>query len=107
MNIGWWPPGVPRETTKEAFVKAYETLGFELCIGPMLEPGIEKLAIYTLRSPFSGIESPMHAALQLESGEWTSKLGPLEDIVHLDATDVNGPAYGQPVVYMSRPRPGS
>jgi hypothetical protein len=46
---------------------------------------------------------PTHAALQLPSGEWTSKLGPFEDISHAHENDVNGPAYGAVRFYMSRP----
>jgi hypothetical protein len=31
LNIGYWPPGVPREETLEAFIRAFETLGYTTC----------------------------------------------------------------------------
>jgi hypothetical protein len=42
----YWPEGVSREISVEAFVKAYETLGFRVCEDGALEVGVEKLAIY-------------------------------------------------------------
>ena len=47
---------------------------------------------------------PTHAALQLESGAWTSKLGDFEDIEHVTVDAVNGPLYGRPVAFLSRRR---
>jgi hypothetical protein len=38
---------------------------------------------------------PTHAALQLESGDWTSKLGDFEDISHSTIEAVSGPVYGR------------
>jgi len=88
----------------EAFVYAYETLGYKLCYDNSLESGIEKIAIFGKNNPADGSTIPTHAALQLESGEWTSKMGPLEDISHTTVDAVNGPVYGKPIYYMSRPR---
>lgn len=103
MGIGHWPIGVPREVTVDAFMRAYETEGYKLCLTPNLEPGIEKIALFGVKNP-DGSTSPTHAALQLESGEWTSKLGPFEDVKHPDLESVNGPVYGKPVLFMCRPR---
>lgn len=100
-NVGYWPEGVPREETIPAFVSAYETRGFRLCVGGELEPGFEKIAIYGKNN--GGVVVPTHAALQLPSGEWTSKLGRFEDIIHSHENDVNGPTYGTVRYYMSRP----
>jgi hypothetical protein len=47
---------------------------------------------------------PTHAALQLESGLWTSKLGEFEDINHLTPNAVAGPVYGGVLCYLERPR---
>jgi len=102
MGIGYWPPSIPREEKMPAFVRAYETLNFRLCIGGVLENGIEKLALYGKRRGEDVI--PTHAALQLESGEWTSKLGRFEDISHASVEDVYGPCYGEVIFYMARPR---
>lgn len=103
LGIYHWPAGVQREYSIESFIKAYETLGYRVCFGSELEGGIEKVAIFSIAE--SGIQRPTHAALQLESGKWTSKLGDLEDIEHDPLQSVNGPLYGTPTVYMSRVRP--
>lgn len=102
MGIGYWPPAVPREVTIAAFLAAYATLGFKLSFDGSLQDGIEKLALYGNGQP--GAEIPTHAALQLESGEWTSKLGPFEDIIHKTPDAVNGPVYGHVICYLARPR---
>src|SRR5271157_1970901 len=76
----YWPPGVPRRETMDAFIRLYEALGFVLCTDGSLEPGIEKVALFAVEV---GTElKPTHAARQLESGQWTSKVGPFEDVDH-------------------------
>lgn len=107
MGIGYWPPPpVPREETMQAFVEAFESLGYRLCLNDSLEEGVEKIAIFGARSPIPGEPAvPTHAALQLSSGEWTSKLGTYEDISHATVEGVSGPVYGRPMIFMSRPHP--
>jgi hypothetical protein len=102
--VGYWPRNVPREETIDAFIEAYRTLGYEVCNDGSLEAGSEKIAIYGALNPANGSIIPTHAALQLESGKWTSKMGSFEDIVHNNVNDVNGSVYGIPRRYMSRPR---
>ena len=46
----------------------------------------------------------MHAALQLESGKWTSKMGPDEDIEHDAPENLAGPCFGQVTAFMKRKR---
>jgi hypothetical protein len=104
QGIYYWPPGVPRRVTMEAVAQVYETLGFRLCFSTALEEGVEKIAIYGKIQ--SGVSVPTHAARQLQSGEWTSKLGDHEDITHRDLGDVNG-FYGEPILYMERRQPPS
>jgi hypothetical protein len=107
FNQGYWPPNVPREETIDAFVQAYETLGYKLCYDERPELGIEKIAIYGVDNPDPKQPIiPTHAARQLLSGEWTSKLGQHEDISHTTPDGVNGPIYGRVVCYMARPIPG-
>lgn len=86
----------------DAFIQAYATLGYAVCENGNLEAQVEKIAIYGLEQ--NGRLLPTHAALQLESGEWTSKMGRLEDIRHKTVNDPNGPVYGEPRQYMCRPR---
>lgn len=97
FGVAYWPPGVARETTLAAFTSAYATLGYEPCDSPGLEEGFEKIALYVIGN------NPTHAARQLPSGLWTSKLGPQEDIEHtLEA--VEGPAYGRLALVLKRSR---
>lgn len=73
---GAWPEGVPRETTRAAFVAAYGTLGYKPCKDGKLEKGYEKIALYEKDG------APTHASKQLPDGRWKSKLGQWEDIEH-------------------------
>ena len=101
-GVNYWPKSAPRELTIEAFVAAYETLGYSSCGHGRPEANVEKIALY---ARFNGRAlTPTHVARQLESGVWTSKLGPCEDVSHITVDDVGGPLYGEVVCYMSRPR---
>lgn len=77
---------------------AYATLGYRPCPDGESESDLEKIAIYGVR----GI--PRHAARQLASGRWTSKMGDIEDIEHtLEA--IEGEQYGTVIQFLARPRP--
>jgi hypothetical protein len=93
----YWPEGVPRSNSLNAFEAAYATLGYVRCAGPDLEEGFEKIAIFADHGKCT------HAALQLSNGRWTSKMGTAYDIEH-DLPTMNGGFYGQIVRYMKRPR---
>lgn len=94
-----WPGGQTEEWTIDVVVAAYRTLGYVECPDPALEANTEKVAI------FARGDEPTHAARQLSSGRWTSKLGPEHDIEHtLDS--LNGWVYGLPVAFVQRPRVG-
>jgi hypothetical protein len=94
----YWPEGVPREYTVEVYAEAFQKFGFEVCQDATLEVGVEKVAI------FARYGSPTHAARQLADGTWTSKLGKLEDIEHRDLDQVGEGDYGEPVLFLKRPR---
>ncbi len=94
----YWPAGIVREETVEAFVQLYESLGFAECPDGTVESGYEKIAI------FAKGEEPTHASRQLENGHWTSKLGIEEDIEHDTLDAISGPCYGTPVRFMRRKR---
>jgi len=85
----YWVDGVPLEETLSAYILAYQTLGYEPCDGAYLELGYEKIALYINHD---GI--PVHAARQLSTGKWTSKLGALEDIEH-ELDGLMGERYGK------------
>jgi len=74
-------------------------LGYEPCEGQDVEPGFEKIAIYV-----GSDDVPTHLARQLASGEWSSKCGQLEDIIHpLDGLEGPPPAYGTAMQILRRP----
>jgi len=94
-KYGYWPPNIPREETLDAFIKAYSTLSYEKCSNSDYEEGYEKIAIYIK----DGV--PTHAARQLKSGLWTSKLGQSFDIIHTFES-LDGGTYGNAEVFMKR-----
>ena len=94
----FWPPGVPRAETLDAFCEAFATLGYAVCDDEQPEANYEKIALFAL----SGV--PKHAARQLSNARWTSKLGPMEDVEH-ELHDLTGMLYGSAVLLMKRPLP--
>lgn len=85
--------------TIDAFVRAFQTLGFQPCEADELEVGFEKVALYV-----DSTLTPTHMARQLESGVWTSKMGKNEDIDHIALSGLEGNQYGVVVRIMKRPR---
>lgn len=99
LYTDYWPQGVRRDPSPEAFEEAFATLGFSPTQDESLEPGVEKVAFFVKPD---GLVS--HAARQLPNGRWTSKLGPIEDIEHDSLRAVEGQEYGTLGFVMARPR---
>jgi hypothetical protein len=95
----YWPDILPRERTIAAFRQLFEMLGYDECIGDGLDPAFEKVAVFA-----NALGKPTHAARQLTTGRWTSKLGESEDIEH-GLRDLEGDVYGVVVLVMRRPVP--
>ncbi len=93
----YWPPGAPRGMQIGCLIGAFQTLGYQVCADGSPETGTEKVALYA--NPGSVWT---HAARQLSSGKWTSKLGKVEDIQHDQPEAIEGSAYGAVACYMSR-----
>lgn len=91
-----WPDTATRDDNVHALVSAYAALGFEICPGGVLEFGFDKVAVYGANGLWT------HAARQLPSGKWTSKLGRSEDIEHETPEAVAGTAYGSVICFMRR-----
>ena len=94
----YWPPGLERREALECFLEAFATLGYQPCDNGSLEAGFEKVALFV---DSNGV--PKHAARQLPSGSWTSKLGEHEDISH-SIYGLEGSTYGTVAKYLRRPR---
>ena len=98
--FAYWPAGVEREESLASFIGAFATLGYEPTTSDDHEPGFEKVAIFASRD---GV--PTHVARQIDDGSWTSKLGGLEDIRHIDVTGVAGGEYGEVIAFLKRGKP--
>jgi hypothetical protein len=91
----YWP--VPVEGYGlESLEQAFRSLGYEPCSDGTHEAEFERVALYAEGQFYT------HAARQLPSGKWTSKLGKLEDIEHETPDDVAGGAYGVVAGFMKR-----
>jgi hypothetical protein len=97
----YWSAGVLRNETLAAFQAAFASQGYAVCAGEELESGFEKVALFADADGF-----PTHAARQLDSGSWTSKLGEIEDIEHA-LRDLEGVEYGAVVLVMKRLLPAA
>lgn len=94
----WWPGPTaywPKEHNSvpsvDVFEDAFANLGYQTKYDDeQLIVGIEKVAIYVDRNNLV-----THMARQLESGRWTSKLGPNFDIEHEIPECLNGTHYGR------------
>jgi hypothetical protein len=99
-----WPRNLPREDvgqeTLPNFINAFKRLRYKVLRQKnySLQNGFEKVAIYA-----KGRQNPTHAARQLPSGVWTSKIGDEEDIEHVSPTVLEGREYGMVAVVMKRP----
>jgi hypothetical protein len=92
----YWPASVERVETLDAFRDVFVSLGYVVCADESQEPGHEKVALFA-----DADNSPKHAARQLPTGRWTSKLGVLEDIEH-DLHALEGAEYGTVVLVLKR-----
>ncbi len=91
----FWPLRAERTYSIRAYHQAFGTKGYIPCADAELEQGFQKVALYAKNNVAT------HAARQLDSGWWTSKLGRDVDIEHtLPALD-NGD-YGGIVGFLKR-----
>ncbi len=92
----YWPTGMRNDNVLEAFVELFSSQGYSGDVGDSLEVGFTKVAIFCK----NGL--PTHAARQLSSGLWTSKLGIEIDVAHSLASMESG-FYGDVVRIMKVP----
>lgn len=98
---GWnyWPDGVENSEDVAAFITAFQQKGYQLCDSSDFEEGYRKIALYIT----PGTTNCTHAARQLSSGKWTSKLGRLNDIQHGTPFTIEGDSYGKVFCIMKAP----
>ena len=99
----WWTyfagyrwPNATRTPFIQSLIELFEGLQFERCEDAGLEVGFQKVALYA-----KGVFWK-HAAVQLPSGEWSSKLGRKEDIKHRTPDSLNSVSYGSVYCIMRR-----
>ena len=78
-------------------MEVFTGLGISVCSTDEKEPGYDKVALYARHGRWT------HAARQLEDGQWTSKLGPDEDVTHSSPKSLTGELYGEVHCIMRRP----
>ena len=109
----WWPIDDPPfcywptkvfDDKVDTFVEAFGRLGYKKCDSREFEVGYQKVAIYATVN-----RRVKHMARQHFLGKgWLSKLGGLEDILHLQLRDIEGDAspltteYGEVVQILKR-----
>lgn len=106
----WWQPGVPSDLGyywptsaplgyhPDCLIAAFKAIGYELCGDGAPMSNVQKVALYV-----NSDNRWTHAARQLPSGKWTSKLGKLEDIEHETPEVIGGEPYGSVYCFMARP----
>jgi hypothetical protein len=89
MTGTFWPDGMP-EDDYECFIVLFERRGYKKDTNPRFEILQKKVAIYGTLDAFGQLQFT-HVCDELNSGAWTSKLGPFEDIQHnsLEALEGN------------------
>lgn len=97
----YWPRGVQKRLTLDAYIEAFATLGYKRCDVETYEDSYQRVALF-----IDEAGCPTHAARQLPTGRWTSKIGGLEDIEH-DLSALEGEKYGKVAVFLKRPRKNS
>ena len=97
MGYRW--PNAPRTPELASLIAVFVGLGFVVCADGALEAGVEKVAVYR-----DADGKWTHAARQLESGEWTSKIGSLRDVRHATPECLNSDLYGEVGGFLKRPR---
>ena len=98
MPNAYWPLGLSRDDSVPTFIKMFEGLGYSVCENGNAEQDVEKVAIYA-----DAMGHVKHAARQMRSGMWTSKLGRNVDIAH-EPSGLEGNGYGDVCTYMARRR---
>jgi len=92
----YWP--IPnREYSVDAYKELFESIGYIQCADASNEDGFLKIALYVDKKG-----QPTHAARQLSTGKWTSKLGPNIDIEHDNPEVLHGRSYGIAKIFMKR-----
>ena len=92
----YWPLHATFSKSIESLREVFVGLGFEQCEDSDAEDGYRKMALYEAQ----GIGN--HAAVQMSSGRWRSKMGQGPVIEHLNPESLYGGMYGEVTTFMRR-----
>ena len=96
QEVGYWSLHATRSDSIESLREIFVGLGFEQCEDSDAEDGYRKIALYEAQ----GIGK--HAAVQMSSGRWRSKMGQGPVMEYLSLELLSGGMYGIPTTYMRR-----
>ena len=94
---GYWPPCATRSELIASLLEVFAGLGYEQCDDSRIEDGYQKVALYETQGVWT------HAAVQMPSGVWRSKMGEGPVIEHRSAESLSGGPYGEVHCFMRRP----
>ena len=92
----YWPDGVEDNEDVTSFIEAFQLKDYKVCDKWEHEEGYRRIALYVKE----GTTECTHAARELSSGKWTSKLGKDKDIQHGTPFSIEGPTYGKVYCFM-------
>ncbi|MCY4276579.1 MAG: hypothetical protein OXE81_01915 [Gammaproteobacteria bacterium] len=93
----YWPPWATVNHKIESLEELFAGLDYGECDDDSFEAGYEKVVLYVSFGRFE------HAARQVPTGRWRSKMGRGPLIEHLSPESLAGGVYGSPTAYMRRP----
>ena len=93
----FWPDGINKTNDIGSLVELFELKGYTVCNSAVHEVGYRKVALYCDTK-----NRMTHAARQLPSGLWTSKIGQDHDIAHTKPEGVENNSYGKVAFIMKK-----
>ena len=97
-GVNYWPPWGTLTNRIESLKEAFSGLGYEPCDDSTAEVDYQKVALYEIQGEMT------HAALQMPSGRWRSKMGRGPVIEHSNPESLSDGIYGEPTIFMRRPK---
>lgn len=98
-----WPSSLPREDSLANFLTFFRMCGFVHAGNSVDDPEMEYIALYTREGYVSHVARTTDNERYRSRLKWTSKLGSLADVHHLNAATIENESYGQATHFMRRP----
>ena len=95
-GINYWPPWATPTTKTGSLQEVFAGQGYERCDDTNVEADYHKVALYEAHGDMR------HAAAQMPTGRWRSKMGKGPVIEHRSPESLSGGIYGEATVFMRR-----